>query len=444
MVLALASVLLTPALALATPLPLDEAIRAAWTHNEGYAASARATDAARLDADAARDRRLPTLSLSAQGVRTDEPVAAFGMRLDQARITAADFAPERLNHPDAIGGYRLGATITQVLYGGGRVTAGARAAAAQAAAAAGDHQRRRDELALGVVEAYFGSQVAAEAIQHAGDVLAHALETERFVRARVRDGAALESELARATAFRAQAEAELAAARRQLASSRSALELLAGSVAADAELTTPIEAGGAEPPLPRSAGERVGVRGDSIARPDLAAAHARSDAAREASTVARGSLLPEVFAQASAETMRSGDLQHGASWTTLALGIRWQLGVPDTRALSAARARQDAAESAARWQERQASREVEEARRAIDAADAQVRSASEAVVSSESARAIREARHRQGLLPLTEVLDAEAGLAGSRALLLGSRYEARVARAQLQLALGQPIEGVNP
>jgi len=124
MVLALASVLLTPALALATPLPLDEAIRAAWTHNEGYAASARATDAARLDADAARDRRLPTLSLSAQGVRTDEPVAAFGMRLDQARITAADFAPERLNHPDAIGGYRLGATITQVLYGGGRVTAG--------------------------------------------------------------------------------------------------------------------------------------------------------------------------------------------------------------------------------------------------------------------------------------------------------------------------------
>ena len=218
MVLALASVLLTPALALATPLPLDEAIRAAWTHNEGYAASARATDAARLDADAARDRRLPTLSLSAQGVRTDEPVAAFGMRLDQARITAADFAPERLNHPDAIGGYRLGATITQVLYGGGRVTAGARAAAAQAAAAAGDHARRRDELALGVVEAYFGSQVAAEAIQHAGDVLAHALETERFVRARVRDGAALESEPARSSS----AEREEASCRRAAASSASA------------------------------------------------------------------------------------------------------------------------------------------------------------------------------------------------------------------------------
>jgi outer membrane protein TolC len=54
------------------------------------------------------------------------------------------------------------------------------------------------------------------------------------------------------------------------------------------------------------------------------------------------------------------------------------------------------------------------------------------------------ARHRQGLLPLTEVLDAEAGLAGARTLLLSSEYDARVAAAQLQFAFGKPIEGVRP
>jgi outer membrane protein TolC len=142
--------------------------------------------------------------------------------------------------------------------------------------------------------------------------------------------------------------------------------------------------------------------------------------------------------------MRSGDFSDGTAWYALVLGLRWQLGVADARALSAARARADAAARAARWQERQASREVDEARRAIDAADARIRSAEEAVAASQSARTIREARHRQGLLPLTEVLDAEAGLAGARALLLASRYEARVARARLELALGRPIEGVQP
>jgi outer membrane protein TolC len=80
----------------------------------------------------------------------------------------------------------------------------------------------------------------------------------------------------------------------------------------------------------------------------------------------------------------------------------------------------------------------------VETADTRVRSAEEAVAASESARRLRVARHRQGLLPLTDVLDAETGLAGARALLLNSRLEARVARARLALALGTPVEGLNP
>ena len=70
--------------------------------------------------------------------------------------------------------------------------------------------------------------------------------------------------------------------------------------------------------------------------------------------------------------------------------------------------------------------------------------AREAVASSEAVRSQRTARHRQGLLPLTEVLDAETALSGARALLLRSQLESRLARAQLQLAAGQPVEGVTP
>jgi outer membrane protein TolC len=87
---------------------------------------------------------------------------------------------------------------------------------------------------------------------------------------------------------------------------------------------------------------------------------------------------------------------------------------------------------------------VGEAERALRSSEVRVSSAREAVAASESARTLRRERHRQGLLPLTDVLDAEAGLAGARALLLRTEFEVRVAAAQVALALGQSIEGVNP
>jgi outer membrane protein TolC len=56
---------------------------------------------------------------------------------------------------------------------------------------------------------------------------------------------------------------------------------------------------------------------------------------------------------------------------------------------------------------------------------------------------MRTARHREGLLPLVDVLDAESALSGARTLLLSSEFDWRLRRAQLALALGQPIEDVK-
>jgi outer membrane protein TolC len=467
---ALAIVALAPPAARAAPLPIDEAIRAAWERNESLRASASGVAAARADAARARDARLPTLSFSARGVRTDQPMMAFGLKLDQGRIGPEDFDPARLNDPAAIGGWGAGAVVSVPLFMGGRLAAGQRAAGAMANAEAATHERRRDELAVAVVEAYFGTQVAEEGVRYAEELVAHAAETEHLVRKRNAEGLALDADAARATAFRAQAEADRAAALQRRASVRSALALLTGLDAASLDLVTPVgevrpstgsgrteegEATGGElrpstgsgrtgagsgrtETFDAPAAERAGLR------PDLEAARLRRDAAEAGVTAARGSLLPAVFAQASAETMRTGDLDEGTSWTTLGLVARWDLSLADARAASAARARARAAEDALAWEEHQARREGEEARTAVETADARVASAREAVAASESARALRAARHREGLLPLTDVLDAEAGLAGARALLLASRLEARVSRARLALATNHPIEGLTP
>jgi outer membrane protein TolC len=143
-----------------------------------------------------------------------------------------------------------------------------------------------------------------------------------------------------------------------------------------------------------------------------------------------------------AGTARSA-MGEGGAWTTASVGAKWTFSFSATPKVHAARAQARAAELGLKWQEAQAAREVAEARRALDTAQAKLAFAKVAVEASESVRAIRTARHREGLLPLVEVLDAEAGLSGARTLLLNSQLEDRLGHAQLALALGLPIEGVT-
>ena len=426
---------LSPLMALAAsalaaqPLELPEAIRQAWSRQAGLQAGEALVDKARLEAAALRDLRLPVLAASAGLQRTDEPMMAFGTKLNQARIAQADFLPGSLNHPDPMTGLGASLSLTQPLYAGGRITAARRAGEALARAEAASQSRRRQEVAYAVTRAYFGTRVAEQGLRWAEDTLRQARETEAFTAARAEQGLMLRSEADRARAFRAQAEAGVAEARQRLASSRSALSLLVGGLSGDRPLTTPLSD-------PAERLEQPASRGD------LEASRLQVEAARAGTAAARGSLKPELGLSASLGTARYS-WNAGGSWSTVSLGARWSFQVSDLRKASAARAAERAAELGLKWQEAQASRDVEEARRALESARARQAAALEALAASESVRAVRLARHREGLLPLVEVLDAEAGLSGARTLLLDSQLGLRLGQAALDLALGTPVEGVK-
>ncbi len=91
------------------PLTVAVAIRKAWADQAGLRAGQAMVESRQAEAEGFRDLRLPTLTLRAQGVRTNEPMQAFGIKLNQARIGAADFNPLSLNHPNPIGAYGAGA-----------------------------------------------------------------------------------------------------------------------------------------------------------------------------------------------------------------------------------------------------------------------------------------------------------------------------------------------
>ncbi|HJW43899.1 MAG TPA: TolC family protein [Geothrix sp.] len=414
-------------------LTVAAAIRKAWTDQAGLRAGQALVEGRQAEAEANRDLRLPTLTLNAQGVRTNEPMQAFGIKLNQARIASADFNPLALNNPDPIGAYGGSLVLRQPIYAGGRIASARRAGAFGAQAEAASQARRKQETAQQVVEAYFGVQVAEQALRWVEDTRLWVQGMEDFVRARVEQGLMLEAELQRLKAVHAQVDARKAEVLKQARTARSALGLLTGAGLVEGPLATPLEA--AEP---AKAQESTPFRGD------LVAADLQAKAAREGAQAARGANLPEVGLEVGAGTLHHSWSEKG-QWTWAAVGVSWKLfSAPDQARARAARAQERAAEEMRTFKQQQAEHEVRAAREAVLAAEARHLSAKAALEAAETSRRLREARHREGLTPLIEVLDADAAVQGARTLLLQSLYDLRVSRAGLDLATGHPIEGVNP
>lgn len=423
--------LLGVGLAAQEPLTVARAIRQAWTDQAGLRAGRAMAEGKRQESVGYDALRLPTLTLQAQGVRTDEPMMAFGMKLNQSRIAATDFNPASLNKPDAITGFGGAAVVQQPLYAGGRIDAARQAGAYAAQAEAASQVRREQETALAVVQTYFGAQVAEQALAWVEDTRAWVVELEAFVGARVQQGLMLEAELQRVKAAHAQVEAQKAEVVRQVRAARSGLGLLLGGAPVEGPLATPLAS-------PAAAPAAAGIRSD------LQAADLQAKAAGQAARAASGSLRPEVGLELGLGTLRQSWSQ-GGNWTWAAVGVKWKVfSAPDRARSNAAAAQARAAEDLRTFKTQQAEHEVRTAKDAVAAAEARYQAAQAALAAAQEAKRLRAARHKEGLTPLTDLLDAEAALQGARTLLLQSLYDLRTSRAALDLATGAPIEGVTP
>ncbi|GLH73896.1 hypothetical protein GETHLI_23980 [Geothrix limicola] len=414
------------------PLTVERAIRRAWTDQAGLRAGQALVEGRQAEAESARALRLPSFTLNAQGMRTNEPMMAFGMKLNQARIGAADFNPLVLNHPDPIGAYGGSAVVQQPLYAGGRITAARRAGEFMAEAEQASQEHRKQETARAVVEAYFGIQVAEQALAWVDDTRAWVQGMEDFVGARVAQGLMLESELQRLKAVHAQVDAQKAEVLRQVHTARSGLGLLTGGGPVEGPLATALDVQEATTP------------GAPVRRADLVSADLQARAATEGAKAASGNLLPSVGLELGAGTLHHSWSDKG-NWSWAAVGLSWKVfSGPDRAKANAARAQANAAKEMLSFKQQQADHEVRAAKEAVAAAQARCAAAKESLLAAETSKRLREARHREGLTPLTDVLDAEAALQGARNLLLQSLYDLRTNRAALDLATGAPIEGVHP
>jgi len=122
---------------------------------------------------------LPNISVSHTGMATTNPLMAFGSKLNQEILTAADFNPSLLNDPSQIEDYATRVVVQQPLLNFDGIYQ-RKAAKAKWNATELQSERTQDYLALEVEKAYMQLQLAYKTVDVLQKVQKTALENKRI------------------------------------------------------------------------------------------------------------------------------------------------------------------------------------------------------------------------------------------------------------------------
>lgn len=336
--------------------------------------------------------------------------------------------------------YTTALTFQYPLHTGGRIEAQVALARANLHGAEAALERTKQQLILEARQAYYQVLLAQAGVEVAQRTLAAADENLRVARARVAAGTAPRFD-------EVQAEGNVASARQGLIRARNALALAQHTLAAltGQPMDTPLQ--------PREGMTVAAVRTDVAAllrraleaRPELAEHRARIAAAAAAIEVARAGARPALV------------LSGGPTWgnttsagTGSAAALGWSLTLAATVPLfdggvTAQRIREAEARvaqlQAAEVQLRQSIElDVRRALLTLASATEELAAADVAVQQGREGLRIANVRFAAGVSTNLEVITAQAALSQAEASRIQALFNVNVARAQLERAVGGPVE----
>ncbi len=130
---------------------------------------------------------LPNISVSHTGIATTNPLMAFGSKLNQEILTAADFAPDLLNDPRQIEDYATRVEVQQPLLNFDGIFQ-RKAAKAKWNATELQSERTQDYLALEVEKAYMQLQLAYKRVEVLEKAKETGMENKRIANNSFRQG----------------------------------------------------------------------------------------------------------------------------------------------------------------------------------------------------------------------------------------------------------------
>lgn len=417
-----------------SPISLPQAVQIALEKNPLRKAALAETRVAAAGVKEARSALFPSVVFSETAMRGNDPVYAFGTRLRQQRFTAADFALDRLNTPNAIGNFSTRfAGKWNVFDSFAKYKNIGRARDMQAAASL-QLERGDQEIVFHVIEAYYGLLLAMREVEVAEQSAKTANALLERSKNRFESGLAVQSDFLSAQVNAAQREQQLIAARNAVATARAQLSNALG-LETVSEWQPELRD---EAPLPAETLDELEHRAISD-RPDLRRMASEQAAQEKSVAAAKSAFGPRlnVFAgwEADNPTLFAGG--GGNNWTG---GVELELdlfsGGQKTAQLTREKALRDrvaflrqAAENAVRLEVRSAYYDTDTARRQVAVARVATTQASESL-------RINQNRYDSGLATITDLLRVEESSRRAQADYWSAVYRYRSSYARLQLASG--------
>jgi outer membrane protein len=415
-------------------LTLDQATSQALAGNralEGANAHVRET-AAR--ADEARAGYFPRVSVVESWQRGNAPVFVFGALLSARQFTAANFALDGLNHPDAIGLFHGAVSLDQVLFDGGR-TRGAASLAGHARTLA---EAGRDAVALGLVvdvaQAY-GRVLRADADGRAAASAVTAAQEDVARAERRRDaGTVTDADVLSIRVHLAVMQQRAIQSAGEAAVARAELNRLRGA-AIDADFTVLEPAPPAMSTLP---GWAALVAEAEAARPELRGSDAAVGMAAAGRRQAKAAWWPQVAAQAAYQYDGISLADRASAWV-IGSEVRWTFSTGGaarasvraaTEAEQRARLAKEDARAAVHVDLRSALSRLESARAREVVATASVDQA------RESQRIVRD-RYDAGMTGVADVLNGATAVMEAETARVAALVDRIEAYAALNRALGR-------
>ncbi|MBN4077124.1 TolC family protein [Mariprofundus ferrooxydans] len=417
---------------------LRDSVEYAVAHNRLLAADGSSIEQARAGQDMASGQFMPRIDLSTGVLRTDAPGDYFGIRLNQQRITAADFRPTLLNNPGYINNYQTRLNVRMPVYRGGALWAGKKKADHQAEAAVLSHDYMQQQVIYQAIAAYVQTRAAFAAI-HAMQTAVNAAEKRYHdTQALQKRGVLINSDVMDARVHLLRSGLKLKQANNAYAQARDVLQRVLGldgdtTLRADAEPNLVAREWVLDQAIEQALAERADLKA-------LNEAYQASQAEVDASAAA---FRPRVDLVAGQEWNASTPaLKNRNSMVAATISMNLFAGGADRARTRASRAKLIGLELQLSDHKQQVRNEVKHAWRMLDESKARVISEGEALKQSEESLRIKSLRYAQGLSKTSDLLDAQLQVDTTRLSTIRANYDVTIARAALQLAVGMLNEDV--
>lgn len=409
-------------------LSLEDALARAREQNFRIRTAAAEHEMARAGQHQTRAVFLPRLTVSEQGVTTNDPLSTFGFKLKQETVSQADFAPTLLNDPDRVDNFTTTVEVQQPILNLDGIFQ-RRSAINQERAAEQRRMRTEAFVRFKVKEGYYGLALAARRLAVINSALTAARANRDQAQNLYAEGLIHRADFLAADVRVLELESQRTQAEANRENAAEQLRYLLG-IEEDTDLV-PTDSLTRE----RTTIDTVDYSQVNQQRSDMLALRYRADAAREVLRAQRSNFLPNLNVFGGYEW--NDDLPfgtNGESWMA-GISLKWNLfsGFENAGAAQRARAELHKAELAVRDQALQNEVQIGAALRNLEASRRQLQQARAAVEQARESLRIRSDRYAQGLEKTTDVLNSEVTLANKRLAYLKTLYEHNLNVYRLEL-----------